>query len=254
MGKKKMIITDLDGTLLRNDKTISAFTAQTIDELRRRGNIFVIATARPIRTVQSFMNGIIWDAGVYHNGAVINVGNKMLHAFAIKNPVEVIHELSKYNSDLRISMESEDKLYANFDADKLWPGNGFIFCENFEKLKNRVAEKIIIEVSSMNEMDQYKEWLPDDLYIQMSENKIGMIMNKRATKYNSIKILSDYFGIDVEDCISFGDDYNDIEMIEKCGRGIAVENALSDVKDAADEICDTNEKDGVANWIKENLL
>ena len=52
----------------------------------------------------------------------------------------------------------------------------------------------------------------------------------------------------------FGDDFNDVEMLEKCGVGIAVGNAVIDAKRAADFLCDTNDNDGVARYISENIL
>lgn len=103
-------------------------------------------------------------------------------------------------------------------------------------------------------MKKYQKLLPTDLYIQLSENKIGMIMNKKATKSNGISFLAQKFNIDVENIIAFGDDYNDIDMLEFCGTGICVKNAVDDVKVFANQICDTNENDGVAKWIEEFIL
>ena len=117
-----------------------------------------------------------------------------------------------------------------------------------------MADKIIVEVVSLNEMEKYKALLPDELYIQLSENKIGMIMNQSATKYHAISFLAERYQISTDDIIAFGDDYNDLEMIKKCGKGIAVGNALEMVKGAADEVCESNQKDGVARWIEGNLL
>ena len=53
---------------------------------------------------------------------------------------------------------------------------------------------------------------------------------------------------------AFGDDFNDIGMLRLCGTGIAMENAIEEVKGVADEVCASNEKDGVAEWIEKNLL
>ena len=54
--------------------------------------------------------------------------------------------------------------------------------------------------------------------------------------------------------VAFGDDYNDIEMLRDCGIGVAVANAIPEVKTAADYICDTNDNDGVAKWLEERVL
>ena len=153
-----------------------------------------------------------------------------------------------------IAVEAEDVLYANFEADRLWPGAEYITCESFAQLRGKMADKIIVEVASLNEMEKYKALLPDELYIQLSENKIGMIMNQSATKYHAISFLAERYQIRMDDVIAFGDDYNDLEMIERCGKGIAVSNALEMVKSAADEVCESNQKDGVARWIEGNLL
>ena len=92
-----------------------------------------------------------------------------------------------------------------------------------------------------------------DLYIQLSENKIGMIMKKNATKSNGIIFLAQSYGINIDDVICFGDDYNDIDMLTLCGTGICMANGVQKAKDAADVLCDTNENDGVAKWIKKRL-
>ncbi|MBQ7433328.1 MAG: HAD hydrolase family protein [Lachnospiraceae bacterium] len=63
-----------------------------------------------------------------------------------------------------------------------------------------------------------------------------------------------YANFDMEEIVAFGDDYNDIEMLRACGTGVAVGNALAEVKQAADEVCLTNEEDGVALWLTEHVL
>ena len=55
MGNIRMVVTDLDGTFLRSDKTISAYTAGVIRKLRQRGILFVAATARPVRAVKGVL-------------------------------------------------------------------------------------------------------------------------------------------------------------------------------------------------------
>jgi hydroxymethylpyrimidine pyrophosphatase-like HAD family hydrolase len=54
--------------------------------------------------------------------------------------------------------------------------------------------------------------------------------------------------------MAFGDDYNDIEMLQRCGTGIAMENGIDEIKKISDYICGSNNKDGVARWIEKNIL
>lgn len=80
------------------------------------------------------------------------------------------------------------------------------------------------------------------------------IMHTSSSKFNAIAFLSKHTGIASEDIISFGDDYNDVEMLQKCGVGVAVENAVNEAKAAAKFICETNEKDGVAKYLEKYIL
>ena len=60
--------------------------------------------------------------------------------------------------------------------------------------------------------------------------------------------------VDINSFVAFGDDVNDIDMVQRCGIGVAVSNAIDAVKEVADYICDSNDDDGVAKWIELNLL
>lgn len=252
---RKMIVTDLDGTLLLNDKSISEYTIDIVKKLRSNGHKFVIATARPLRAAKKFLEKLEIDAGIYHNGALIYKDNVKMDGFQIEHVKDIIDDIMSEYPQVAIAVESDDVLYSNFDAEKLWPGTDFIYTEsNFKEIVDKKADKLIIEVSSLEDMKKYEKFLPEDLYIQLSENKIGMVMKKNATKSNGIDYLAKQYGIAVEDIIAFGDDYNDIDMLKFCGKGVCVENAVEDVKKITDQICDTNENDGVAKWIEENIL
>lgn len=253
--RTKMIVTDLDGTLLKDDKTLSSYTVDTIKRLRENGHKFVIATARPLRVAKKFMKNVEIDAGIYHNGALIYKDEEKIDSFQIDNVKQIVDSILKKYPKTSIAIETNDVLYSNFNVEHLWPGTDYVLTDSkFNELLGKKADKLIIEVSSIEEMNKYKEFLSDDLYIQLSENKIGMVMKKSATKSNGINFLSKQYGIEIEDIIAFGDDYNDIDMLIFCGKGICVENAVSDVKDVVDDSCDTNENDGVARWIETNII
>lgn len=90
--------------------------------------------------------------------------------------------------------------------------------------------------------------------MQVSENTLIMVMNREATKLNGIRRLAKHYAVNLEEVAAFGDDFNDMEMLCACGVGVAVANAIPEVKAAADEVCGSNEGDGVARWIEERLL
>ncbi len=253
-NNSKMIVTDLDGTLLRKDKTISPYTIEVIAKLRRSGHKFVIATARPLRAAKKFLESVEIDAGIYHNGALLYLGKNKIDSYQIDRVQDVIHSILHLNPSVSVAAEADDILYSNFDAERLWPGTDYTLTQTgFSEIYGRKADKIIVEVNSLEDIEKYKSILADDLYIQISENKIGMIMKKAAVKSNGIQHLASEFEIGTENIIAFGDDYNDIDMLQTAGIGICVANGLDIVKNHADIICGSNEEDGVAKWLEENL-
>lgn len=250
----KMIVTDLDGTYLRDDKSVSEYTKSVIAGLRAKGIKFVIATARPVRAVRDFLPDVKYDAGAFHNGAVIMEGDVRIGGIGIENATELIGRILQERPQTHIAAEVDDWLYANFDAGTIWPGIEFAYTADFAQIAGMTADKVIIEAHSLEEMEQYQKYLPEELYLRLSENVIAMIMNKSATKSNSIRLLAERYGISMEQVVAFGDDYNDTDMLQACGRGIAVANALDAVKTAADEVCGSNMEDGMARWLESNLL
>ena len=251
----KMIVTDLDRTLLCSDKTISDYSSVVLKRCRERGIKIVFATARPKRTVNQFMNDIPADALIVHNGAVIYADEKLLGNHGIESDIKdnILLSLSKDFPDATLSVEIDDVLYANFDVSTVWKYTSAVR-SNFTDLPSKAADKIIVGVSSVEDMECFSKYLTDDLYIEMSDGKLGLIMSRKATKWEAVKIVADHFNISTNEVATFGDDYNDISMIRECGVGVAVANAIDEVKAVANYFCDTNDNDGVAKWIEENIL
>lgn len=250
----RMVVTDLDSTLLRRDKTVSPFTLETLAELRRRGIIFAVATARPLRSVTRPMPWLHFDAGTFHNGAVSYAGQKLLRRTGISEPLKLIRAIQHELPETRLCTEINDIIYANFDTHGLWPNEECTLTPDFAEIEGLIADKIIFECTSLEDMRRYEHFLPPELYMQLSEHVIAMIIHREATKVNGIRAIADHYGISMDQIVAFGDDYNDIGMLQACGTGIAVANALPDVRAAADHIALSNEEDGEARWIAENLL
>lgn len=250
----KMIVTDLDSTLLKNDKTISPYTQSVLERLQAKNIRFAIATARPIRSVKGPLPFLKYDAAIFHNGAVVFAGDRLLGKCGIENPTAIVSAIMKAHPDSRISIESNDVMYSNCAPEEVWSGIVYTKTQDFHETEHLVADKILVEAHSLDDMNSFRAYIPDNLYLQLSENQVAMIMNRQATKANGIKMLAAHYGIPMEQIAAFGDDYNDIDMLQSCGAGIAMDNALAEVKAAADHVCGSNEQDGVAGWIEKNLL
>jgi len=251
----KMVVTDLDSTLLRSDKTISSYTADVLSRLRDRGIKLIFATARPRRTVKQFLGGFMTDALIVHNGAIIYDGNKIIGRHGIDSDVKdrLLQAMNRDFPNTTISVEIDDLNYANFDMKAYWDYDEGVISD-FADLPCKPADKILVGVSSYSNMSRFAVYLPDDLYIQMCEGDLGLIMHKNATKWAAVQDVAAIWGISTTQIVAFGDDYNDIAMLKGCGIGVAVANAIDEAAAAADMVCASNDDDGVAKWLEANLL
>lgn len=250
----EMIVTDLDGTLLRNDRTISEYSAEVLNKCRERGIKVVFATARPLRTILPYLEQVKYDAVIYHGGAhIIADGRKIGKAQTI--PIDtarnILSALQEHSPKRRLSVEIDGSLYANFDVSAVWNYTDFARTD-FTDLPDIDADKLLIEAVQAEE-EEILPLLTPDIYCQISEGVIFLIMNRNATKLNGLKTLSSYWGIDLKRAAAFGDDYSDMGMLKECGIGVAMGNAIPEVNECADFVADTNDNDGMAKFIEEKL-
>lgn len=246
----RMIVSDLDRTLLRPDRSCSEYTLDVLRALRARGIRFMIATARPIRSARLVIGEEEWDAAAWHNGALVKDLKGEMHLNAVRDAGELLRHLCTRFLGIGAAAEAEDRLYADFDAEEIWPGVEYTRVRDFTFLDRRPAEKLILRAKTAAEVDRIRAELPEGLHAVASENVIAMVMDASASKENAIRIAAEAEGIRPEEIIAFGDDYNDTGMLAFCGKGIAVENAQPEVLAVADEVCLSNAEDGPARWLE----
>lgn len=246
----KMVVSDLDGTLLKSDRTISRRTLQTLAGLTATNILFVIATARAHRNVYKLIPLALDNLYlICYNGAEIYHGGELIHSEYIKaNQVKniVVWLLEQY-PDLRLSLEISNCLYTNFDIQEM-PGWLPPFTQvDFRTFVYKPAAKILIDLRAIPDDTKITGKLPKNCSMVITDGgTLGQIAHMEVSKLNAIKSLAGCFSYGLEEVIAFGDDYNDLEMIRECGVGVAMGNAPQAVKDAADIVTLTNDEDGVA--------
>lgn len=248
----KAIITDLDRTLLRTDKSVSEYTYGVLKKCRDRGIILMAATARPEKRILSYHAQIGFETVTTLNGARIILPNGSIIENGI-TPSSAESILKKVINipDLVLSMETGEGIFSNVPIPE-WDTSVF---DGFPALPTEsVIFKIILSSSSNNICPQVKKALTADTYMTVADGKLIQIMSTASTKWNGIKAMLKAAGVNPSDAVYFGDDNDDIEPIKKCGTGVAVSNAVNEVLDAADFITESNDEDGVAQYIEKNLL
>lgn len=250
----RMVAADLDHTLLREDGTVSPATRAAIRRCRERGIRFVAATARPLRSLLEAVGDVPMDGFVYLNGAAVDIGGRRIAHHTLSPGVtrEAIEAILSLRPDAKVSVEMDDILYANFHAD-FFAGDAHIREIDLANLPPLPAEKVLCELAP-GEPEELRGMLSHGLYLHTDRYGLSFIMRAEATKLRAVKEAAEHFGIPLFACAAFGDDAPDIPMLTGCGAGIAMENATDAAKAAADEICPSNEQDGVARWMEQNLL
>jgi len=255
MENISIILSDLDGTLFHNDKSISDSTKETIRRAQAKGILFGICTSRAKVNAIKFLEGIEPDILITNGGGIVYYQDKKI--YDCEFTVEEIRKLiaaafEVFGEDIIISADNEHALYSNSReelGDKFWTFNDFL---NF----NEPCMKMCIESLDKEKVEKVASviGLENVDYLPFSDIPWYKLSKKDATKEKAIEALCRHLNITSSKIAAFGDDFNDIGMLKLCGKSIAMENAIEEVKQAAGEVCASNENDGVAKWIKENLL
>lgn len=250
-----LILSDLDGTLFHDDKTISDYTKNVIRRAQQKGFLFGISTSRALVNAKKFLDGIDADILITNGGGMVFVKGKKVYSceFTVEETRTLINAAwDILGKDAILSIDNEAGLYSNSKeelGDKFWSYNDFSdFSEAAMKLCVKTLDKKTVEKISATVGLEQVDFLPfsDIPWYKMSK--------KGATKECAIKALCEFLKLPESKIAAFGDDFNDIGMLRLCGRGIAMKNAIDQVKDVSSEVCDSNENDGVAKWIEANLL
>ncbi len=247
----KAIITDLDRTLLRTDKSISGYTVDVLRKCRERGILVMTASARPLRDIREYQKQIVFDAVTATNGAVIDLpARRMEYGIRRESGEQILSGLLRF-PDVFLSIETSGGLYSNRDIPVWKP----VIYEDFPKLPDNVVLYKILASSVQQELyDHIGQILTHDVYHTVANGELVQIMSTEATKWNGVRQMLACFGISPHDTVYFGDDNDDIEPIRNCGTGVAVSNAIPAVLEAADRVADSNDSDGVARFIETNIL
>lgn len=254
--KIKLIAVDLDGTLLTSDKTISDYSQNVLAKCRQQGIIIVIATARPVRVTDIYLDEINPHAKVCHNGGIAFISDEIICNYQIPplTAHNIICKAQKKYPQIKIACDYKETLYTNFDVAKVWDDFEYTYTDYSEPFSEDV-DKVIVLNEEYPDFAEYVQCLTSsDVYVDIAENSIAYFMNRKVSKHHGLSLVLKQLDISPEEVACFGDDMPDIGMIKLCGAGVAMENAKDSVKKAADYICLSNNDDGVAKWIEENVL
>lgn len=257
MERCKLFLFDLDQTLLRSDKTISERTIKALHKCQERGVLTGISTSRAEQNVLSFTEKIKPDILITSGGALVQYNNEYIYKamFTAEETGQIIKTARNVcGNNCEITIDTMDGHYWNYKTDpkkqdKNWGESIYTDFSGF----NKSSLKICVEIFEESKAEKLKALLKDCDCIRFSDGYWYKFTKKTATKENAIIKVCNVCKIKTEEITAFGDDYADIGMLKLCGMGIAMGNEIKEVKEIADLVIESNDKDGIAKYL-ENLL
>nr|MDF9460273.1 sugar-phosphatase [Bacillus pumilus] len=266
----KLVAIDMDGTLLNDQHMVTAEVFEAIQQAKAEGVKIVLCTGRPIGGVNRYLDDLQLnqegDYVIAYNGALVQNSHTN----------EVVSELTLSYDDLtslyELSRELDTPMHY-FDSAHLYTPNRDI--SEYTVLESYLT-KAPLKYLPVEEADPSMR-LPKMMYIDQPErlektiqaipsevkDKYMMvkstdffleILHPEVSKGNAVKLLAKELGIAREEVMAIGDNGNDVSMLEFAGRGVAMGNAIDDVKAVADVVTKSNNEAGVAHVLHELVI
>ncbi|WP_368250546.1 Cof-type HAD-IIB family hydrolase [Enterococcus sp. 2201sp1_2201st1_B8_2201SCRN_220225] len=266
----KLIAIDLDGTLLNNKKEVSAANKAALAKAKEQGVKIVICTGRPLRAIRPYLKELNLeepgDYSITFNGGLVqanDTGEVMEKAALSFDQVKELLQLGRELS-LPIDVLSEEIVWI-VPTD---PEHPSIYRQLNPLLDYRDTTEAALDPSALYNkivvayeqgyLDQQITKIPASIRTKYEVIKTRDVllefMPKGITKAYGIQLLIEDLGIEPGEVMAIGDEENDLPMIEFAGIGVAMENAVPQVKATADVLTASNEADGVAQVIEKYVL
>lgn len=241
---------DMDDTLLRTDKTISPATLEALAAWEASGRRLVIATGRPPRrivdTLPEPLHRLPWVA---YNGAVAGENGALLveDYIEIAQAHAVLDILGETLPELVVGLEIDDVIYFNGPLDNIV---GEVV-DDLKAVAVRPVAKILFRLDDFAPLQSILPRFPEHTRTMLSEKyQLVQIMSATADKAAALARLMARWGLSMDVLAAFGDDVNDVGMVDAAGLGVAVENAVPEVLNVADYVTASNNHDGVATVLQ----
>lgn len=265
----QMIVLDLDGTLTNRDKVITEKTRKALEEVLKQGKKVVLASGRPTYGVLPLAEELHLEQ---YGGYILSFNGGCIMDCRTKEPV--------FKQELPIESNRKIIQLAKEEGVNIltYEGATIITADSECPYVKKEAETNHMPVRQIEDLASYVTYavpkflmLDDGDYLALVEGRVKAalgknfsiyrsepffleIMPKGIDKARSLARLLDTMGLSKEEMIACGDGYNDLSMIQYAGLGVAMENAVLPVRNAADFVTYSNNDDGIAHVIEKFML
>jgi len=262
----KALFFDIDGTLMdtfgKHDATIPQSTVNELHRLQGEGYKIFIASGRPLGFLSEAITGVGFDGYVLFNGGYVEIGGKPVseRRMGFKAACLTAEVLDGLHAQYMI--EARDTIYIDRRFERMWShfsqfagGDKVKFVQDFDRAKAlRECIKLEADFPIQNTGMLAQLWNNLGQLDKIDENGTGNhaeFYSRRISKAVGLQRALDYFGIAREDSYAFGDGFNDLEMVEYAGCGVAMANGVDQLKKVADVIAPPVAEDGMARILRD---
>lgn len=266
----KIIALDIDGTLLNSKGEITERTKKSLERALEEGNIVVIASGRDPNGVKEYAKILKLD---HYDGLLSNYNGARITNYG-KDEIIINHtlDLDEMKELLAFSEELEDMNYTIYYDGKCYTNSMDTYRLEDTQTKNNM--KLVYDPDLSYNVD----FEPNNVLFACDPEKISEPLNKIYDKFSdkftlvkstpyyyevmpkgvskgeSLIEIAKYYGIPMSDIIAFGDEDNDLLMIEAAGVGVVMANGSKAMLEAADYVTLSNDEDGIADYLEKYVL
>lgn len=270
----KLVASDLDGTIIDKHNDIYKDNFKAISDINKSNIPFVVCTGKTYSIYKGLCSSFYASYGIFGNGtSIINLktGEEIYQSLLDSSTVINSIKMAKQNNlhvhvYTKNQIITEELLYLDLRNYKLQKNNIYnnklefkIVPDLLDYLTNKEIPISNVVISSTNSLENFQEEILNNLDVSvLNIKKYGKfkdkiidkeyeyldIIPKNVSKGNALEILGNYLKIDKNEILAIGDNLNDLDMVEKSGIGIAINNAYSELKQIANYTTEKNVEQG----------
>jgi Cof subfamily protein (haloacid dehalogenase superfamily) len=264
-GRYRLVVVDLDGTVRSRAHGITAGVQKTVAAAQARGVRVCVATGRMWRSAEPWLRTLGADSPVilYNGGQVLDfttgrtLYERRLPRLAARGALSLVRSVPEVQPLLYV----DDRVYAArhhplADAYAMDDGLAYEVVPSLESLLDRDPLKLLI-IGPRERIEVLQDTVRGaglPVHAVQSEPVYLEILPPGVSKGSALPSLVEAVGATVEQTIAIGDNWNDLEMIEAAGLGVAMGHAPAGVRARADHVCATADEEGVRDVIERFIL
>lgn len=261
----KLIVCDVDGTLLDNEKNLDQNIISVVNKLRKMNVQFTLATGRNEAIVKDYIDLLQIDIPyATDNGANLYYKHQLMDSFILnQNYIKIIvEELMEQNIPFTLFDKERGYSFSNSKKidgiRKLFDGNLIIKeIDSSVKLSELKVYKLTMDIVNYQNIDNLISKITSlcpSIYFKQSEDTFYTITAQGVNKGSALEMIANYLNIGLSETMSIGDNFNDISMFEKSGFSVAMGNSDPRIRKFASAVALANNENGVSKYLMECFL